>query len=123
MKEQRQQSRMAFDRDVNVKLYAVDGQKAEILSVQGRTADISENGMSLVLSAPVQTGATLKLRVAIADPPCAFIHDAIVRWTHPMESPPLCWAGVEFTGASKSHMDEWRSQVRSIVQRRSPGRA
>jgi c-di-GMP-binding flagellar brake protein YcgR len=100
---------------VKVKLYEVSGHEDLNGSIiQCHTRDISEGGISLVVTRKLSLKTPVKLRVAIADPPSSFVHQAEVRWIKSAGNSGDYHAGLEFTGSSATHMDEWRRLLRCI---------
>lgn len=100
---------------VSVKLYMVSGhQDLNRSTVYCHTRDISEEGICLIIGQDIPLDTSVKLRVAVADPPSSFVHDAEVRWTKPTENKGETLTGLEFVGGSDTHMEEWRGILRCI---------
>jgi len=94
---------------VKVKLYAVSGHEDLNGSVlHCNTRDISEGGICLNVNRELPVDTPIKLRVAIADPPSSFVHQAVVRWSRQGLESGQFDAGLEFIGSSPTHMEEWR---------------
>jgi c-di-GMP-binding flagellar brake protein YcgR len=100
---------------VKVKIYAVSGHEdLNGATLQCHTRDISEGGISLTVNRELSLKTPVKLRVALVDPPSSFVHQAEVRWVENAETSGDYHAGLEFIGASATHMEEWRRLLRCI---------
>ena len=100
---------------VRIKFYSVAGQDdLNGSTLECATHDISEGGICLTMNRDLPVDTPVKLRVAIADPPSSFTHHAEVRWTGEASQPGYYSAGLEFTGSSETHMEEWRRLLRCI---------
>lgn len=116
MRNRRQHPRVEYQHRVEIKLYHVAGQPdLTNRTLSGQTADISAGGVGLRLDRDIPVGTEVRLRLFIEDPPSAFLHRGIVRWTLKDEKGENFFIGIEFTGGSPEHMEEWRRVVRQIL--------
>src|SRR5262245_59629176 len=101
MVNRRLHPRIEYHERVEIKLHHVDGHPdLKDKNLLGLSADISEGGVGLRLDKSLPVGTELKLRIFIPDPPSAFMHRGVVRWTLKDEEGKNFFIGIEFAGAS-----------------------
>ena len=109
MMTRRNFARIEDPHSVKVKLYEVSGyEDLSGTALVCHIRDISEGGISLILNRKLPLKTPMKLRVAIADPPSSFVHYAELRWIEEGAGAGEYNAGLQFIGASETHMEEWR---------------
>ena len=116
MVNRRQHPRIEYRQKVEIKLYSVEGHpELTDKMIIGHTADISEGGLGIRIDKQIPVGTAVKLRIFVVDPPSAFLQQGTVRWALQEEGGWRCFVGVEFTGSSPEHMEEWLRLVRHIA--------
>jgi c-di-GMP-binding flagellar brake protein YcgR len=116
MSDRRKYARAASIFGVNVKLYDVAGRPdMSGRELPGRTSDLSEGGVRLLLEGDLPAGTEVSLRISLKEPPCAFTHTGIVRWCRKDDAVEVYHVGLEFVSASPDHQAAWRAQMAKLI--------
>jgi hypothetical protein len=112
MREMRKNARVADRCTVVVKVLAVDGKpRRDVPPCYCHAADLSADGVRLVLGAELPLGSQIELVVVVQEPPATFRHVGVVRWSKTAEDAQTKSVGVEFTGSPPAVMLAWAQML------------
>ena len=117
MSERRKHPRLEREYPVDIRLFDVPltATAYKLPLVRCRATDISESGLRLETPVEMPVGHRVHLRVMIDDPPCSYLHTALVRWVRPSENEAFT-TGVEFISASQVHHQDWSELVHQVMR-------